>query len=385
MINRIFFASFLLFLSHAVVAEHYSTFTNVEANNKNLDREEVISILAGGNINSVDAFLKNLALSKDEYKSQLLKNYVLKYGSQSIQGSSFKDPRAIMFSDDGQMVMTFNGHKDQLGGKRLEMMQWNGEKRAFEMFDVDFSKKPPKVSEINPAICLECHTNDPRPNIDPYFFWSGSYGSMDDELFEDFAMLRGVFGDDYLNVIDNLLDESNPDRVKNFGKKYEEKFKEINKKHKLYRGEIKELARRLSTGEAKGYVDYLKAKDTHPRYSLLLPMKFIKFKPMRQTPNLKLNYLMNSLNRERIQRKLLNEIKDTNPFRYAILGSLVCIKDKKYYLPENFDDSNLIQSFLPKDILAQAKLQPEDYIAVVKQSIIENEEFRLDRQKKHNR
>ena len=117
--------------------------------------------------------------------AELRANFTLMYESGSIQSGSKKKPRAILFSKDGKFSLTFNAGDEpkQIGNDKIEVMQFDDQRKKFELFELGFSGKgPPKISEANPQKCLACHHNEPRPIWGGYPQWPGAYGSTDDEL-----------------------------------------------------------------------------------------------------------------------------------------------------------------------------------------------------------
>ena len=152
---------------------------------------DVERLVSSGKVRSVEGFLKALAW---EGRDAFLANYVLMFHSRSLQEASFTEPRVIMFSNGDEFVITFGGSQET-----LEMMGFDRKERAFKFFEVDFTKPPIEaVSSDNPKKCLTCHRSDPRPNWEPYFFWPGMYGGIDDEFTSQIAYLSGKYGEDFL-------------------------------------------------------------------------------------------------------------------------------------------------------------------------------------------
>ena len=120
---------------------------------------------------------------------KMFSNHVLVYRSRSLQESSYLYPRAIVFGTSGKFIFTFNGHEKQRGFDKLEIIQFREKENRFEFREIIFPKdQAPIFSEANPKKCLECHQSqgrsnvDPRPNWEPYNFWPGVYGSVDEEI-----------------------------------------------------------------------------------------------------------------------------------------------------------------------------------------------------------
>ncbi len=143
--------------------------------------EKLQSLINEKEITSVEEALENIKL----YYPEFFSNYILMYHSRSLQGSSFKNPRAILFDKSGHFVFTFNGNSKQRGFDKLEVMQFREKTRSFDFHEVTFSKsRRPEFSKANPKKCQVCHQSpdrkniDMRPNWEPYNIWPGAYGSI---------------------------------------------------------------------------------------------------------------------------------------------------------------------------------------------------------------
>lgn len=130
----------------------------------------------------LEDFLRDWKQQRPVYFS----NYVMAYRSRSLQQATPQLPRVILFNQNADMVMSFNGHSEQRGFPNIEMMRFHHTKNSFEFYEISFNNNRAEMSAPNPAKCLECHqsaqrTNvDPRPNWEPYNAWLGFYGSIDD-------------------------------------------------------------------------------------------------------------------------------------------------------------------------------------------------------------
>ena len=176
-------------------------------------------------------------------------NHVLVYRSRSLQDASFLFPRAIAFGESGKFILTFNGNERQRGFNKLEMIQFRESTNRFEFREITFQLgKPPFFSEANPKKCLECHqspqrTNvDPRPNWEPYNFWPGVYGSVDEEI-------RPVLKEGYEKFLRNeisylpspmerflkqdmfLVDEQAQEQI--MLRKFQEQIQTVNERYKM--------------------------------------------------------------------------------------------------------------------------------------------------------
>ena len=265
-------------------------------------RENVKKILDSGEVRSVKSFLEFLSKSKHRV---FLENYVLMFHSPSLQSASFESPRAIMFSREDEFVIAFNGDSSKKGGNQLEMMEFDREERAFKFFEVDFDKPLLQaLSDFNPPKCLSCHRGpDPRPNWEPYFFWPGMYGGVDDELTVHIAYLTREYGKDFAQTIPPS------ERV-------------------VFRYLFESI-------EGKKYMEFNHSKKQHPRYSWLIDYKYPEEEehldmqnydtgPNATRPGLQLTDMLHKLNKERILRKIEEAIQAAPSFAYAILGASYC-------------------------------------------------------------
>lgn len=99
------------------------------------------------------------------------------FETQSAQRASAPAPRGILHDPEGGLTIAFSGTDKDPRRDQLEMLQFRRETATFELYVLDFSKRPPKLSQKNPPGCVRCHGVDPRPNWDAYPEWPGVYGS----------------------------------------------------------------------------------------------------------------------------------------------------------------------------------------------------------------
>src|SRR5262249_33324097 len=131
-------------------------------------------------------------------------HYTLLPHSQSLHGSDWKHPRALVYGGNAQMVLTFNGHPNQRPYEDLEVMCFNSTDAMFEFREITFPKEskenldylPPEQRKlpfvISPANgyadtihdCRQCHGAPLRPNWETYAMWPAAYGAIDDDLFK---------------------------------------------------------------------------------------------------------------------------------------------------------------------------------------------------------
>jgi hypothetical protein len=282
-----------------------------------------------------------LSTAPDCFKS----HQVAVYDSQSLQCATPKAPRIILYAGDGNesksnTVCTFNsGTKEdykQFYDKdpninchegSLECQHFNGKK--FEYYEVTvprdeygkpyFSNLPnrAKVSAVNPPQCMtSCHRGttqfagapNPRPNMESYPGWPGIYGSMHDNF------------------------EATPSEGENYLKKFYP-YKKVN-------------ARYASLPDILG-VD-LKYNDNIDT----------------SKPVVDLHNLLEIQNIRRIAAEFTDPSMHDKvwPFRYAVLGSLMCNDDVPTAStdPSNFDTlppahKFRIESFIPENVRAKFK------------------------------
>lgn len=122
------------------------------------------------------------ALKKQD--PDIFNNYILLYGSRSLQESSPENPRALLVSKQAELIISFNGHNNQKGFNDLEVMFFDKIENKFNFQEFSFREGKVKASSLNPAKCLACHQSpnrvgvDPRPNWEAYNVWPGVYGSV---------------------------------------------------------------------------------------------------------------------------------------------------------------------------------------------------------------
>ena len=115
------------------------------------------------------------------------KNALLAYDSRGLNRElvTLATPRIVLFNEDASLVLalTRNPGKKRIetGRDRLEISRFDPKARRFEFMELTFdgvnspfSRPVPK----NPATCLGCHGQDPRPLFHDYNTWPGFYGSF---------------------------------------------------------------------------------------------------------------------------------------------------------------------------------------------------------------
>lgn len=140
--------------------------------------ERLIEIIDQKGLTTIESVIEELP---DHMKRH---NYVLMYRSRSLQEASPEAPRALVYTPTARFILSFNGGGRQLGANTIETIQFRPEEKKFEFRELVFDGvNRPRVSQANPAKCMECHQSpsrmevDMRPNWEPYSVWVGAYGS----------------------------------------------------------------------------------------------------------------------------------------------------------------------------------------------------------------
>lgn len=166
-----FFTFFICLFSFASNANDFS---------RELTADSLIQRIQSKNLRTIEEVLADLPKGTFD-------NYLLMYRSRSLQEASFSHPRAIVFTPSARFVFAFNsGDPSFAGADALEMIQFRDNENRFEFREITFhANRSAEISPINPSKCTACHQSqrrlevDMRPNWEPYFFWPGSYGSID--------------------------------------------------------------------------------------------------------------------------------------------------------------------------------------------------------------
>ena len=111
--------------------------------------------------------------------------FTLMRKSESAQGATPLNPRAIVFGPESKFVFTFNGEAKEEGYQEVEMLFFRQEpKPQWELRKLSFNSQNKKVSFSgpNPNSCLACHQNPVRPIWSQYDTWKGAYGEFDDSI-----------------------------------------------------------------------------------------------------------------------------------------------------------------------------------------------------------
>ncbi|HVK62439.1 MAG TPA: hypothetical protein VM432_12855 [Bdellovibrionales bacterium] len=135
--------------------------------------------LEAAGVKTVDAAIPFLG-------EDILSNFTFMHTSRSIQGASPEYPRAILWSGDSKMLVSFNGHSSLDGNDRLEIIEFNDGEARFEFHTVN--QTPDGLvfqNENGTQNCFGCHgmiSDDLKPVWDVYQVWRGAYGANNDRM-----------------------------------------------------------------------------------------------------------------------------------------------------------------------------------------------------------
>lgn len=145
-----------------------------------VDRAAVTKLLE--TTTSVEALVPKLP-------EELRSNFTFIYQSRSPHGGLGDEaqsavdplhPRVVLFSKDARVILAFTGNPAKPGYNVVEMATFDDAKASFVLSKHELGTASPSNGVANPAECLRCHGQDPRPFTDSYPLWPGFYGSVRD-------------------------------------------------------------------------------------------------------------------------------------------------------------------------------------------------------------
>lgn len=150
-------------------------------NAPSLTASELKDLIVSEKVKTVDQLLPLLP-------EVMRKNPVLAYNSHALNLHLISPltPRVILFNEDASLILAFTKNPGestiQAGKDSLEVIAFNNRTAKYELQDIVFDgNKIPFVHtqpETNPALCLKCHGQNPRPIFQDYNAWAGFYGSF---------------------------------------------------------------------------------------------------------------------------------------------------------------------------------------------------------------
>lgn len=141
------------------------------------DYVQLEKLIKENKIKTISDTIEKLPLS---YRSK----YVLIFKSRSLHGSSFENPRVLLYGEDASFIVSFNGSPDQNGYLGFETMEYDQSTSEFKYREILFPDEKEaqsasaavRFSNDNPEKCLKCHGQTPRPIWDTHPLWPGVYG-----------------------------------------------------------------------------------------------------------------------------------------------------------------------------------------------------------------
>lgn len=111
-------------------------------------------------------------------------NYSLVHRTRNtIQHASLNEPRVLLSTNEGDILLAFAGAKDKPGSNRVEIIEFERTSAEYRFHTVEFSggvsaaeeaiRKPPTIRK-NETSCFQCHRG--TPIWDTYSDWPGTYG-----------------------------------------------------------------------------------------------------------------------------------------------------------------------------------------------------------------
>lgn len=214
---------------------------SVKSKPKELTLSELKNILQQNNFSRINDLLQFLAQSESR---ESFKNYLsfhtFGFNSKSLHGSSYQNPRAIVYGRTGKFIITFNNDPTHNAYEMLEVAEFNDSTKKFEFTEIkflnderharnlpaenfkakrngkfirlgfrispkggpkaeghyladDLKTDPLDAKDLQARIggkkvlfpegkCMQCHANG-RPIWESYNSWPGFYGGDDDVFF----------------------------------------------------------------------------------------------------------------------------------------------------------------------------------------------------------
>lgn len=159
-----------------------------------LSYESILQLIKNKNIQSIEGLLAELP-------APYLEKNVLILQSESLQGSTPKEPRVVFFGGDSKLLLSITGPR-QPGGNRVEIIEYNEGTKSFAPREILFSPNREDWNEDRygqiralgpsgayarsaPKTCVFCHGRaDFHPIWEASRFWPSAYGGVGDRFAE---------------------------------------------------------------------------------------------------------------------------------------------------------------------------------------------------------
>lgn len=118
----------------------------------NASIEELYSEFQKAKVKNVESAIA--ILEDDFFKPN---QYAVLFQTRSIQPSSLKYPRVLLFGKNRELRMGIN---HRLGRKRnIDILQFRKDKKVWELREISFDNGNLAISKANPSLCISCHGN----------------------------------------------------------------------------------------------------------------------------------------------------------------------------------------------------------------------------------
>ena len=171
--------------AYTAFASPYEAHADLSRTSSSFKYEDLVSLIKSKKLSSVESVLPY-------FPESFRKNFLLIRDSLSLQKSDDLHPRAILFGQDATLTCSFGGHDSLAGFNTIECFQFRENTAKFEFHEIVFPNQEnglkdaafslPNRQAIGAISCSGCHSQDPRPNWEPYSRWKGAYGSFDDSF-----------------------------------------------------------------------------------------------------------------------------------------------------------------------------------------------------------
>lgn len=116
----------------------------------------------------------------DLLPADYFERFSLVYASQGLHGSSFSQPRLVLYGRSRKLVVGVAGSSELKNGDGFETVEQLPD-GSYELGELYFpaagSTGTVRVTRGAPPSCLECHPRPPSPVWASYPLWPGTYGS----------------------------------------------------------------------------------------------------------------------------------------------------------------------------------------------------------------
>lgn len=158
----------------------------------------------------MDAFLKEATelFRKHNPKGNGQLNYMIIGHSESLQGTTPRNPRIALKSPDGEFWLTFNTDPAAPGYNAVEVMRWDGKNAKYQFQEVSFpdGKGGEGHADFTSQKCARCHRDPMRPNWDTYRSWSNVIPPRDDLAERGADGKPDLAGRAYLDFMQQIAD-----------------------------------------------------------------------------------------------------------------------------------------------------------------------------------